>query len=559
MYGLMLEIDDQLNDFVHTCSILARAILNAVNAHLVQDWTKFTGLRHGVEEPKCVISNSEDACPCGQPSESVLWEVDCVHEEATLHQFCEWLRSDATSAWSGTSPNPLLKYSRGEHWCYVDYKQMAFLFEDHPEILEAVRWSDLGFEHRDGRQSTIWIGSEGAFTPGHYDTYGFNLVAQIYGRKRWHLFPPSQTSLLYPTRIPYEESSIFSPINIANPAVDRYPKFVESTPYVLTLEPGEVLFVPKHWWHFVESLEVSISINSWVDVESDRESRVQEAVTRLLVSILMSNSCGPRKWVCPTEAICSEEVNYSYVRAALQESSCRSEQACTTEEARDSVEHAANSTRNIWPHKPDLDSALTAQNEGMKGAKIPPKTSEDGKPPTEVDEALKLNSPFSCRFGRIDSAEPSHSSNAGTGHRLKVEEKGPCSRDKMVANPNEGGERKRPHCETTGSETRPKLPRADSDEPIPKQSNELLPAFVFPVKCRGQIYKESQHAHSVHSDQEVLNIKQIGSEVKLELRDEEIRQMVAECVSHPAVISLAATLLQEKFDQIQFDRHYQAV
>ena len=88
-------------------------------------------------------------------------------------------------------------------------------------------------------------------------------------RKRWHLFPPSQTHLLYPTRIPYEESSVFSPINIANPCIEHYPRLVEATPYTVTLEAGDVLFVPKHWWHFVESLEVSISINTWVEVVSE--------------------------------------------------------------------------------------------------------------------------------------------------------------------------------------------------------------------------------------------------------------------------------------------------
>jgi ribosomal protein L16 Arg81 hydroxylase len=34
---------------------------------------------------------------------------------------------------------------------------------------------------------------------------------------------------------------------------------------IVTLNPGDVLFVPNGWWHYVETLSsVAISINTWV-------------------------------------------------------------------------------------------------------------------------------------------------------------------------------------------------------------------------------------------------------------------------------------------------------
>ena len=48
--------------------------------------------------------------------------------------------------------------------------------------MQAVDWSLFGFPSKDGSDSTFWMGSAGAETPCHYDTYGCNLVAQIYGR-----------------------------------------------------------------------------------------------------------------------------------------------------------------------------------------------------------------------------------------------------------------------------------------------------------------------------------------------------------------------------------------
>jgi len=83
--------------------------------------------------------------------------------------------------------------------------------------LKMVDWSAFGFDGRDGTQSTFWLGSQGAYSVCHYDTYGCNLVAQIYGRKRWVLYPPSQTHCMYPTRIPYEESSVFSQVSVRSP------------------------------------------------------------------------------------------------------------------------------------------------------------------------------------------------------------------------------------------------------------------------------------------------------------------------------------------------------
>ena len=31
------------------------------------------------------------------------------------------------------------------------------------------------------------------------------------------------------------------------------------------LEPGDVLFVPRGWWHYVRSVDVSASVSFWWD------------------------------------------------------------------------------------------------------------------------------------------------------------------------------------------------------------------------------------------------------------------------------------------------------
>ncbi|KAM8854878.1 HSPB1-associated protein 1 homolog isoform 2-T5 [Spinachia spinachia] len=225
-----------------------------------------------------------------------LFETQCSYVEATLEHFLSW-----TLLQTGSCPGPFCEYPSSEYWAYADYKYIALLLQDRPAMFQDVRWSDFGFEGRDGRESTLWVASEGANTPCHLDSYGCNLVLQVEGRKRWHLFPPEDTPHLYPTRIPYEESSVFSQVHVVHPDLRRFPLFRGSRAHEVILQPGEVLFVPRHWWHYVESLDpVTVSINSWIELDVDTVERVGEAVAKAVVCALKSED-DPEDWLNPTE------------------------------------------------------------------------------------------------------------------------------------------------------------------------------------------------------------------------------------------------------------------
>lgn len=66
----------------------------------------------------------------------------------------------------------------------------------------------------------------------------------------------------------------------------RFPEFAEAHPLEVTLEPGDVLFVPNHWWHFVEAVETSLSVNVWLEAPGDAGDRCSESVARVLVTSL---------------------------------------------------------------------------------------------------------------------------------------------------------------------------------------------------------------------------------------------------------------------------------
>ncbi|XP_044294303.1 HSPB1-associated protein 1 isoform X2 [Varanus komodoensis] len=245
-----------------------------------------------------------------------LFETECSYVEATLEEFLAW-----SGRWPSRSSGPFSSYDLCKYWTYADYKYIAQLFEDKPENFQDIRWSDFGFSGRNGRESTLWIGSAGANTPCHLDSYGCNLVLQVQGRKRWHLYPPEDSSFLYPTRIPYEESSVFSRVNVVNPDLKNCPLFKKAQAHVITLDPGQVLFVPRHWWHYVESIDpITVSINSWIELEADHEARVEEAITRTLICAIKSteNPDASDSWLNPTEVeVTSHETNLHYLNVAV--------------------------------------------------------------------------------------------------------------------------------------------------------------------------------------------------------------------------------------------------
>ncbi|XP_034003037.1 HSPB1-associated protein 1 homolog [Trematomus bernacchii] len=260
-----------------------------------------------------------------------LFETQCSYVEATLEHFLLWTQGQKEG-----DVGPFCEYPKSEYWAYADYKYIALLFQDQPAMFEDVKWSQFGFEGRNGRESTLWIGSEGANTPCHLDSYGCNLVLQVQGRKRWHLFPPEDTPHLYPTRIPFEESSVFSQLDVLHPDLRRFPGFHGARAHIVTLQPGQVLYVPQHWWHYVESLDpITVSVNSWIEMEEDDVARVGEAVTKAVVCAFKRDE-NPEDWLNPTEeGVASHDENMQCVNLAVRACAQRQRGSCHRNLTRD--------------------------------------------------------------------------------------------------------------------------------------------------------------------------------------------------------------------------------
>ena len=106
----------------------------------------------------------------------------------------------------------------------------------------------------------FWIGPAGTVTPLHCD-YDDNIFAQVWGSKRIFLSPPHHDEFLYPK----EANAILfgSPFDPEAPDFDRFPLARQATMIEVVVNPGDMLYVPAGWYHYVRALTFSLSSNRW--------------------------------------------------------------------------------------------------------------------------------------------------------------------------------------------------------------------------------------------------------------------------------------------------------
>jgi len=123
-----------------------------------------------------------------------------------------------------------------------------------PNWLES-KWFKRG--HWGGVTELFIGGPGGRFPYVHLDYYHLSAwINQLYGEKRFTVFPRGQEEFLYPKA----DDPWRSDINIFEPDYEKYPKYRNATPIHFTVGPGETLFIPFGTWHSAYSLTPTISV-----------------------------------------------------------------------------------------------------------------------------------------------------------------------------------------------------------------------------------------------------------------------------------------------------------
>ena len=119
-------------------------------------------------------------------------------------------------------------------------------------------WGDIGplspyLRNDPGNSGFFWFGPKGTITPLHHDLTN-NFMAQVVGSKKVRLISPFELPRLYNDR------HCYSQVDLTTPDLERYPLFGHVRVIDVVIGPKDLLFLPVGWWHYVESLAVSVTM-----------------------------------------------------------------------------------------------------------------------------------------------------------------------------------------------------------------------------------------------------------------------------------------------------------
>ncbi|XP_043238146.1 lysine-specific demethylase 8-like [Amphibalanus amphitrite] len=137
------------------------------------------------------------------------------------------------------------------------------LFEQIPELGADVPtpeycWVGAG----DAVHTNIWLGPAGTVSPLHHDPK-HNCLVQVLGRKFVQVFAPEETPRLYPHEAALLHNT--SRVDAERPDLEQFPAFAGARHQEVELGPGDLLYMPPGWWHYVRSLSVSCSVSFWFE------------------------------------------------------------------------------------------------------------------------------------------------------------------------------------------------------------------------------------------------------------------------------------------------------
>jgi hypothetical protein len=149
-----------------------------------------------------------------------------------------------------------------------------------------------------GVHARIWLG-HAANIASHYDTVE-NVACVLSGKRRFTLYPPEAVGRLYVG--PIDHTMAGPPVSLAAslPRDDsRFPMFrdIRDQALVAELSPGDAIYLPKLWWHQVESTSpFNGMVNYWWDAFSTGPDAPYTTLLLSMIAIAERPAAERRAW-----------------------------------------------------------------------------------------------------------------------------------------------------------------------------------------------------------------------------------------------------------------------
>jgi hypothetical protein len=252
-----------------------------------------------------VINGLADQQPAGKK-----WTMDYIKQVCGDVIVDVFDNSNKNSESAFTTPDLKMKFSDYAD-LLVENKPTSLriflfnMFKERPELRKDFACPGL-FKGIMGRVGFMFFGAKGIKVRIHQDMDMGNVVlTQFYGRKKVVLIAPEYSDLLY--KLPFNTHSL---IDLDNPDYQKYPGLRYIHGYECILEPGDSLFMPSGYWHYITYLDGGFSV-SYRKMAHSLHFKLQGLLSLAVYmpfDKLMNRLLGP-KWLARKERIAQKRAD----------------------------------------------------------------------------------------------------------------------------------------------------------------------------------------------------------------------------------------------------------
>lgn len=162
------------------------------------------------------------------------------------------------------------------------YLSFSRVLDHNPELLEDldIEWlRQFKTGKTNGEQTFFFMGEEGTKTDVH-NGFTQTMFIQVRGQKKWIIWHPKERLFLNP--VAGRHTHFYTRYLPNEPKNEDYPLAKFAKKYEILLEPGDVLWFPAFYWHYVENPMPNIGVAfKWVNLRDNFK------ISKLLTSMVL--------------------------------------------------------------------------------------------------------------------------------------------------------------------------------------------------------------------------------------------------------------------------------